>query len=164
MICSHCGKDAASLYRRAAEGKTETVALCRDCYERLYGDRDEAEFFAALLGSVGGGTEKICPACGTALSDFRRTGLLGCAHCYEAFREDLLPVIRQTQGSVRHKGQAPDAGAQKNYSMMRELVREQERLKEELERAMRERNFSAADALKERLMEINRRLYHGEEP
>jgi protein arginine kinase activator len=33
--------------------------------------------------------EKICPECGTFLSEVRTTGKLGCSHCREAFSSEL---------------------------------------------------------------------------
>jgi len=33
--------------------------------------------------------EKICPQCGTFLSEVRTTGKLGCSHCHEAFSPEL---------------------------------------------------------------------------
>ena len=33
--------------------------------------------------------EKICPECGTFLSEVRTTGKLGCSHCREAFSPEL---------------------------------------------------------------------------
>jgi protein arginine kinase activator len=33
--------------------------------------------------------EKICPQCGTFLSEVRATGKLGCSHCHETFSSEL---------------------------------------------------------------------------
>ena len=33
--------------------------------------------------------EKICPQCGTFLSEAKTTGKLGCSHCHEAFSPEL---------------------------------------------------------------------------
>ena len=41
--------------------------------------------------------EKTCPRCGMKLGEFRKTGLLGCAGCYCAFREEILPTVRRVQ-------------------------------------------------------------------
>ena len=45
---------------------------------------------------------------------------------------------------------------------MRALVREQEETKENLERAMQERDYNSAARYREQLIEINRKLYGGE--
>ncbi|MBE3591255.1 MAG: UvrB/UvrC motif-containing protein [Firmicutes bacterium] len=51
-----------------------------------------------------------CPACGLPFQEFARTGMLGCAHCYEAFRHELGPAIRRIHGAARHVGHRPPDG------------------------------------------------------
>lgn len=41
--------------------------------------------------------ERHCPTCGTALSDIRRTGQVGCPDCYHAFDDVLTPPIRKQE-------------------------------------------------------------------
>ncbi len=161
MLCKNCGKNPAQKYVIKSDGRERQVFLCRACYEKLYGEADEADFFTSLMGGMGEAAEAACPVCGTTLEDFRATGLLGCAHCYTAFREEITPTVRRIQGKTRHEGKVPETAAGEKYELVRELVREQDRLKGELERAMRERDFSAAEKLKERLREINHKLYRG---
>lgn len=161
MLCSNCGAANADDYIRRIGGKEIRLSLCPSCYKKLYGG-EENDFFTSFIGNVEGRKGKACPACGTTLADFRRTGLLGCAECYTEFREELTPTVRYVQGKVRHEGKQPTGDADGKYSRIRELVREQEKLKSELEHALREGNFYAADKLKARLKEINRQLYSGE--
>ncbi len=164
MLCKQCGKNPAQKYTIRSDGRERQVFLCPSCYQKLYGDTDEEEFFASLMGNAGGNAAAACPVCGTTLEEFRNTGLVGCAHCYTAFREDLLPTIRRMQaGNVRHEGKVPETAAGEKYELVRRLVREQDRLKGELERAMRARDFAAADKLREQLREINHKLYRGSE-
>lgn len=102
--------------------------------------------------------EKTCPRCGMKLGEFRKTGLLGCAGCYCAFREEILPTVRRVQGRIRHEGKAPPEGAGQNYSLMLE----QALLKENIERALREGRFSEAESKRALLKETNR-ILHGED-
>ena len=50
----------------------------------------------------------ICGECGTTYNEFLKTGYLGCAHCYEEFKDALAPVILKTQGAAAHVGKQPD--------------------------------------------------------
>lgn len=161
MHCSNCGAKGAAEYVRRTDGREVKISLCPSCYSKLYGGEDDNDFFTSFLGNVGSRKEKSCPSCGTTLADFRRTGLLGCARCYTEFREELTPAVRYVQGKVRHEGKRPSEEAGGNYDLVRQLVCEQEKLKSELEHAIREGNFYAAEKLKARLKEINRRLYGG---
>lgn len=162
MNCSRCGKSPAQLYKKRGNGGEEQFYLCDGCYKALYGAPDEAEFFTSRLNTLQHGQEKKCPVCNTSLEDFRRTGLLGCAQCYRTFAETLAPTIRQIHGKLSHEGKTPSAHSGENYPLIRELVQEQERLKEEMERALREGDYRAAERIKEKLIAIHHKLYEGE--
>lgn len=162
MLCACCKKNPAKPYTRKEDGKDLSLNLCEECYEKLYPEREEeSDFFASFVGGGESG-EKRCPACGTTLEDFRRTGLLGCAYCYTAFREALLPTVHYAQGKLHHEGKSPSGRADEQYDLIRELVHEQERLKARIEAAQAEGDDFVANKLKTRLAEINRRLYGGE--
>ncbi len=89
---------------------------------------------------------RVCPRCGTTIEEFRRTGLLGCAECYTAFREEVLLTVRRVQGKTRHAGAIPVA-KEERYSLMLE----RQHLKEGIERAMREGRYDEAKKLQQRL-------------
>lgn len=51
---------------------------------------------------------RACESCGTTFSDFKRSGLLGCAGCYRAFEGQLGPMIeRAHEGATHHVGKVP---------------------------------------------------------
>ena len=42
-------------------------------------------------------------------SQFRKIGKLGCPHCYDTFKEQLLPFIKRLHGgNIEHKGKIPE--------------------------------------------------------
>ncbi len=147
MICSNCGKENATEYERTEGGKTTTVRLCAACYDLLFGKSKE----------------RACPVCGATFSDYKRTGLVGCAECYAAFREELLPVIRRVQqGNDRHDGKAPSGLADAKYDRVRYLVDQQATLREMLAEAQRNGESRRAEKLREELSRINKELYGGD--
>jgi len=101
--------------------------------------------------------EKTC-VCGTTMSSFRKTGLLGCAACYLTFREELRGVIERTQYGVRHVGRTPSENAGRKMR----LLEEQERLRGEIERAVKNRNQDEAERLEGQLKELDRLIRGGE--
>ena len=161
-LCTNCGRNPAKEYVRKSEGKELKLFLCPSCYEALYPDAGEDDFFTSFLGNVG--AKKSCPACGTTLDEFRSSGLLGCAYCYTAFREELTPTVKYIHGNIQHLGKFPDTDAEETYDAVRALVREQEEAKEKLERALAEEDYAAADRYRLELKEISRKLYGGEVP
>ncbi|MDE6677286.1 MAG: hypothetical protein K2K12_06225, partial [Clostridia bacterium] len=62
-LCTNCGRNPAKEYVRKSEGKELKLFLCPSCYEALYPDAGEDDFFTSFLGNVG--AKKSCPACGT---------------------------------------------------------------------------------------------------
>ena len=95
------------------------------------------------------------------MAEFRRTGLLGCAYCYSAFREELLETVRNMhnmQGEVRHTGKRPEASAEEKYDQARDYAARREALIEQLEEAMRTGDYAAARTLQKQLRTLNQDL------
>jgi protein arginine kinase activator len=161
VICSDCGKrEAAVAYTEFSGGRAATWNLCEECATRrgvsaslssLSGPL--VNILAGLLEDVGrdegGPAGPVCGACGMGLGEFRRVGRLGCSACYEAFREELAPLLRRIHGSVEHAGRVP-ASLEPIEGPRREIAR----MRVELERAVRceeyERAASLRDAIRER--------------
>jgi len=51
----------------------------------------------------------VCAACGYSFERFKKSSLLGCADCYEAFRSELLGIFAKVQSSAKHIGKVPGA-------------------------------------------------------
>jgi len=47
---------------------------------------------------------KICRTCGTSFGGFKVSGKLGCAKCYDAFREPIVQALSNIHGASLHKG------------------------------------------------------------
>ena len=45
-----------------------------------------------------------CAFCSATFRDFRSTGRLGCAHCYDAFEKSMRDLLRRVHGSSQHVG------------------------------------------------------------
>ena len=132
-----------------AGGGGEEMLPGGDCYARL----GAAAECAALSGAEEGGRG---PACGRTFADYKRTGLVGCAQCYTAFREELLPVIRRMHGKTVHMGGHP-LGNGRLY----ELLDERNRLRAELESAVKRKDMAEAERLNRDIREISRVIYRG---
>lgn len=157
MLCSTCNEREGT-HRVGKEGEQE-LWLCEECFA-LLGDAanhagESPDFFVSFLQpkkSVG----KECPVCGTTLKDYARTGLVGCAACYDTFREELIPAIRRIHGKTTHKGKRP-LGSGSSF----ELLNEQKRLRAELECAVREKRLKDAEKLNHDIRVISDLIYRG---
>lgn len=88
-------------------------------------------------------TELVCPSCGETASELRKTGLLGCALCYDTFENLLLPVFSRAQGHTRHV-------AAKTMQRQGPL----ERLKADLETAILNEAYEEAARLRDEIRKI----------
>lgn len=160
MECSNCGSLSARLHTRMIGVEERQVCLCDRCYQKLYPKSDASELFAHLFGNGGAKTKKskVCSSCGMSLETFRKTGLLGCAGCYSAFRSEIYNSVRYCQWDSVHRGKEPNVVPEEKYDMVRDLVREQESIKSEIDRAFQAGDYKLASALQSRLQAIHDRL------
>ena len=115
MICDVCKNNQATVFlTQIVDGKMQKVNLCEAC-SKDKGVTDPTGFaLADLLLGLGaaqemerGGTSHKCPACGFGQADFKKTGRLGCATCYETFAEGLAPLLKGMHKGVAHVGKVP---------------------------------------------------------
>ena len=156
MLCLRCNKNQAKHYTYVRDGKEKTLDVCPECYEELYGDKPD--FFTSFLEGTKRREDKPCPVCGATMEEFQSTGLLGCAYCYEAFRTELTDTVRYIQGSATHAGSQPKTVTDERYDELRELANRRAKLREQLDRAVREGRFAEVDGLQAQLKEINHKL------
>ena len=91
-----------------------------------------------------------CSFCSSTLADFRATGRLGCAHCYEAFEGSLRDLLRRVHGNSRHIGRryvAPLPSELPHVSSATEL-------RDRLKRAIEAEQFELAADLRDKLRGI----------
>ena len=97
--------------------------------------------------------DKICRKCGTYLSDYYRTGMLGCPHCYAAFKSEILKSVAKIQKSVRHEGKILSLN-----SVDKELYSEYKRLLAEKESAVLDSRFSDVKKISDQLIDLKAEL------
>jgi protein-arginine kinase activator protein McsA len=57
--------------------------------------------------TVAASSERSCPRCHMRRTDFKKSGRFGCSACYEAFADDLPPLLRAMHRNDRHIGKIP---------------------------------------------------------
>lgn len=160
MLCQHCKKNIATVNCvDIINGDKFESHLCEMCYAALsagLNSKVNNDLWTDLFGTAAM-PAKTCPVCGTTYSDYERTGLLGCASCYDMFKEELMPSIQRIQGKTNHVGKA--ANNHDDFGLHRRL----KTLQEQLEKAIKERRYSEANRLNRQIYEINKTLYGGGE-
>ena len=159
MLCQHCKKNTAT-YNRVDDinGEVFKTHLCQSCYLKLFGGLNSlnsvGDINALLFGSPSK-RRKTCPVCGTTYADYEQTGLLGCASCYDVFKEELLPAIDRIHGKTQLVGKRGTNND--DHGLYRRL----KALQEQLEVALRNKQYVEAGRLNKRIDEITKTLYGG---
>lgn len=167
MQCQRCGERPAVIHLTTVVGNTHTEQhLCEAC-AAAQGIQTEVGLdkfpVGSLLATLGKGASgqlpaaaegDRCPGCGATLQDFRDTGRLGCARCYEAFAASLRTLLRRVHGASRHIGEpyAPPAGADAPADTAGPTSADELRaLREQLQRAVGAENFELAARLRDEI-------------
>ena len=162
-MCQKCGKNVATIhYQQIVNGKASEIYLCPSCAAEegwgggFMGMGQIGKMMASLMGQESyapyGETtlaSPVCSKCGFRLADFQHTGLLGCPDCYAEFSQQLEPVIRRVQGSLRHRGTAPGQGVQQGQPKG-----ELELLREQLQKAIDQEEYEKAAELRDQIRSL----------
>jgi protein arginine kinase activator len=162
MLCEQCGDREATVHlTQIVQDEHSSVHLCPECAAERGVQSDLTPPSAPLvdfLAQMGKGlpAESFSPAhqcsfCGLSLADFKRTGRLGCSHCWAEFESQLRPLLRRLHGGTRHVGKiylSPDPHEADRTARLTHLRRS-------LQRAVDEEDFERAATLRDevRLLE-----------
>jgi len=157
MTCELCGKEVATVYyTEIVGGKMVELHLCESCAktkglskELMKSSFSLADLLAGMAEELGEKEETAgltCSACGLSYPEFRKAGKLGCAACYQTFRQNLLPLLRRIHGSTHHTGKVV-AGVEGNLKTKREVAN----LKKKLRSAIEMEAFEEAAKLRDQI-------------
>ncbi len=169
MRCDNCQDQEAVIHlTQIVDNSVTTMHLCEACAAEkgVETGSTASKFplgdFLATLGKSGteaseAGGDVPCAACGATLKDFRASGRLGCARCYESFEPQLRDLLRRLHGSARHMGEmylgrvaagaeGPEAPAPAPPGGERLAA-----LREQLRRAVDAENFELAAQLRDQI-------------
>ena len=169
-LCEECGVNEACYTISVMMGGQITQRhLCAECMAKMnmnLAAGNVKHLLSAIMSAISGsveeavgaareddeeaGTAVVCERCGTSLSQFTKSGKLGCPHCYRAFREQLTPMLQQIHGRVQHAGRKPldDEAAQRRRAVYDRLTRQ-------LEQAVATEDFETAAILRDQLRQLS---------
>jgi protein arginine kinase activator len=158
MVCENCGStDAVVHLTQIVNNQMSTHHLCERCAAEKGLDSGPETANLPLIDMIAQMTEDVgpdprstsgaCSFCGLTFDDFRRTGRLGCPHCYETFATHLPRLLRRIHGGAKHVGKVylpPDPTAS-------EMEKRLEGLRRKLERAVQSEDFERAAELRDQI-------------
>lgn len=109
MKCQRCHKPATlHITEVLADDQFDELHLCEECGKKHLHNPD-----VAAKGSKGepvvatDPAGRQCDLCGLKFVEFRAAGRLGCPHDYDAFRDELMPLLEGIHGDTTHHGKKP---------------------------------------------------------
>ncbi|MBI4027219.1 MAG: UvrB/UvrC motif-containing protein [Verrucomicrobia bacterium] len=160
MKCDVCKEAEATVHlTQIVSGDIQKVDLCEAC-AKAKGVSDPTGFsLADMLLGLGQGektteagtaaAELRCAACGMTQSDFKKSGRLGCAQCYETFAGGLAPLLKGMHKGEQHVGKVPPS-----HSDSTAVADRLKALRRDLEQAVKGENFEVAAELRDRIRKL----------
>jgi protein arginine kinase activator len=156
MLCDICKQNPATVHlTQLVDGKTKKVDLCETCSKEK-GIDDPASFaLADLLLGLGAaqelaqssaGSDLKCPTCGFTQADFKKTGRLGCADCYQTFARGLEGLLKSMHKGTKHAGKVPQ-----QLQQHKDFVERLTQLEKQLEKAVADEDFEQAALLRDEI-------------
>ena len=117
--------------------------------------------------------ELQCDSCGMTFEDFMNTGKFGCSNCYDAFESKIDPILKNIHGANRHIGRLGEINptttieSEITGKTKQETTKPKEKpknnkeqsksykLKEELQKAIKEERYEDAAKLRDELKKLN---------
>ncbi len=157
LICDICGKLATVHLTQIINNKIQKIDLCEECAQKK-GVTDPSGFsLADLLSknidiSAGGGESNsplVCEQCGFTPQNFKKSGRLGCACCYESLAPVIMPILQNMQRGPQHQGKVPQRVVDR-VSVRREM----DSLQRKLQDAVSEERYEDAATYRDQLEKL----------
>lgn len=165
MLCDNCQNDEAEVHlTQIVNNEMATVHLCPACaaekgLESGGGAKNlPLTDFLAQMGPDAAvdeaGPAGPCSYCGTSVEDFKRTGRLGCPHCYSVYETQLRAILRRIHGSTQHLGKVYVPPASDAADQATRLAG----LRRKLQRAVESEDFERAAELRDQIRDLEAAL------
>ena len=93
-----------------------------------------------------------CDGCGMTYGEIAKRGKVGCAKCYETFKDKLRPSLESIHGRTAHVGKAPKFFEEPSAVSPAEKAEDPvAKLKEELQQAIETQEFERAAQIRDEL-------------
>jgi protein arginine kinase activator len=153
--CERCSSPSTvHITEVLGEGKFEEHHVCEQCFKHynqetsgkgpgskaLTSDAATGDLDEALFG------QQECPDCGIKFVDFRNNHRLGCSRDYQVFQAELLPLLENIHGEIRHCGKTP-----RRYPQTKKAEAELVQLRQRLKRAVDREDYEEAARVRDQI-------------
>lgn len=173
MKCDYCDSKATVFFTQIIGGSSKKSCLCEKCAcengvtdpEGFVSDDEELSSIseqaasavevpqppmAAIQTAPKDPSSHLCPDCGFAFDDLKKTGRLGCSQCYQFFREEIKLNLEGMHKDTCHVGRVP-AGMMEAFQNRQKI----EKLEQEKAEAIAAEDYEKAGALHEKIEKLS---------
>lgn len=171
MMCQNCQKREATTHiKRIVNGEATESHLCSECAHSLGYDNmfdnfslNIPDFFSGFFGdnpfALSSSRTDRCEKCGSSFDDIIKSGMVGCADCYEKFFDKLLPSVQRIHGKAKHQGRRPHlTGATGTKVKEKEKVKTKDEIiaekQQQMQKAVEEQNFEQAAVIRDEIKKL----------
>lgn len=179
MICPECNQRPATLhFTKIINGEKTEFHLCEKCAH------EKGEMFL-LNGAPGFSINNLiagllnmepkftpspqdafkpqeivqCKQCSMTFPQFVKIGRFGCANCYEAFQEQLIPLLKKVHsGNTDHRGKIP-----KRIGGGIQIRKTVEALKEKIKQLIADEEFEKAAQVRDEIRSLESKMIESHE-
>ncbi|MCP4176732.1 MAG: hypothetical protein GY756_03115 [bacterium] len=174
MLCEICKQNKATIHIQEIINNTKkTLHICQHCADKkgvegvgiqginiseiLYNlstntgslDENDNHYKNPIIDEPVKNTASIfCPKCKLDLSEFKKTGRLGCENCYSAFEEVLSKTLSNMHRGTVHMGKKPSEDASNSSFIKIDLINLQRQLDEHIKKEEYEKAAEIRDQIK----------------
>lgn len=161
MQCEDCQTQKATVhFTQIVNDEAETFHLCAACAEKrglktspVSGNAPLSDFLSQMGAPIftrATSANLACPRCGCSFRQFRKSGRLGCAHCYLTFEEEMSALLKKIHGSADHAGIVADEA----IGPVEESEERLFQLRRDLRRAVDREEYELAARLRDEITEL----------
>lgn len=177
MMCQECNERPATLhFKKIINGQKNELHICEKCAREKGEDIPGTNSFSIhqLLSGLLNFNQPVsneqtsqiyrlqqqtCEKCNMSYEQFVHTGRIGCAHCYDTFREKLDPLLKRVHsGNSVHSGKIP-----KRVGSSLKIKKEIEHFKSKLQEHIIKEEFEQAAMVRDQIRSLEKKLSNGEE-
>ena len=167
MNCQKCSKAATLHITEIIKGVPHELHLCEDHAQQFLNQSQQSKETLSDASNAmaqhftAGVTEQQlahldkqeCPVCGITFLEFRNQGRLGCPNDYDAFKNELVPLLDNIHGQSEHCGKIPQR-APGDSKRQTQLIK----LRNDLKRSVAQELYEEAARLRDEISEQEQNL------
>lgn len=154
MKCDICNENDAVIFVRQVTNSSEReLYLCASCAQKrgISGNNSNIDFNLSgllenMLNNQASEKNKVCPVCGRKFLHIQKEKSVGCAECYNVFRNEIREILKGMGISKNYTGSLPNRLANFKSSLNDRVI-----LQEKLQKAIQNEDYEKAAIYRDKL-------------